>query len=403
MLTCKVWAQIGAEFMYRSILIGDAKRLRTLCKTLDTHSQLGRWTKAVYIPRSLVYFGGDAFPLNTEDCLVSLIRHFPNLHIFSAESHLDASFPVIADCLQTFCRGLQSLHWQIPYEAQPKIVLALQGLQHLVSLHIILSKPAVEDADQERTLHGTGSLFELSFPCLKELALSGSIQDFAEQFTTWDMPKLTSLALDFGTELCDFPDVTELLIAHGPQLKMLDIQSLPDMDVPGLLAICRDLTTLCFSLDWRLEGGLVQAPHENIERIGLHGVRHAFGVGYAGAIAQSNPAQSMIMRRRNDMNFAALTTVAFPKLRIVRVLDPGLLRDLNRENGPARGPCFDRWNKWWEHCTAQWIRLEDCTGNLLGTLPQSDVDDSSEISEDNEDDRTESALDFYDPDLVQSV
>ena len=72
-----------------------------------------------------------------------------------------------------------------------------------------------------------------------------------------------------------------------------------------------------------------------------------------------------------------------------------VLRDLNAADGPE-GSCFERWERWWDQCARQRIRLEDCTGNLLGTLPEDpqdeeegtdeDVDSGEEEEQDDDDD-----------------
>jgi len=89
------------------------------------------------------------------------------------------------------------------------------------------------------------------------------------------------------------------------------------------------------------------------------------------------------MQRSNDMNFSALTKRNFPKLQCVRVLSRSLLRALESNNGPSQLG-LSRWERWWDQCAQQEVRLEDCTGGLLGTLPQ------DELQSDDDDDESDS-------------
>ncbi|KAH8118392.1 hypothetical protein DFH11DRAFT_1839035 [Phellopilus nigrolimitatus] len=384
--TCKLFAQIGAEYMYRSILVSDPKRLRKLCSVFDGNTKLGWWTRAIYIYSDDRLGVRDLSVLDMDDCVVSLVRHCPNLQVFIADPQIGSgSFSAIADALRTYCStSLRSIQWKIAFASQTKVVPAILSMRNLVAFQIDLNYPAAESTG---TLPGIRQIMDVSFPCLKQLSLRGAIQDFVEQISMWTMPELSSLKLDFKACLHDFPDVIEVLAIHGPQLEVLDINSIPTLDVPSILSICPNLTTFCFSLDWQLEGNLIQNAHKKLRNIGLYGLRHAFGVGYARETAQVNPFETVIMRRRNDINFASFVKSNFPSLCLIRVLEPGLLNDLNKNNGPAEGICYDRWERWWEQCASQRIRLEDCTGNLLGTLPQKE-----EEFEDDESDATGSVV-----------
>jgi len=68
-----------------------------------------------------------------------------------------------------------------------------------------------------------------------------------------------------------------------------------------------------------------------------------------------------------------------------------MLSDLNRENGPSvENGGYDRWNKWWNRFASCGIRLEDCTGQVLGTLPDEDTDESEEeVSEEDDEEEDE--------------
>ncbi|KAJ6546203.1 hypothetical protein DFH09DRAFT_1171480 [Mycena vulgaris] len=42
---------------------------------------------------------------------------------------------------------------------------------------------------------------------------------------------------------------------------------------------------------------------------------------------------------------------------------------------------MERWERWWEVCRRAGVRLEDCTGGLLGELPQDEPESESESDE----------------------
>ena len=70
---------------------------------------------------------------------------------------------------------------------------------------------------------------------------------------------------------------------------------------------------------------------------------------------------------------------------------------LNKFVGPSgeNGRC-DRWN-WLTACLRFWIRLEDCTGQSLGTLPQDD-EYEDESTDESGDERSDDDYDGNDDD-----
>ncbi|KAG5732974.1 hypothetical protein E4T56_gene5829 [Termitomyces sp. T112] len=60
-----------------------------------------------------------------------------------------------------------------------------------------------------------------------------------------------------------------------------------------------------------------------------------------------------------------------------------------------------RYDKWWDMLTAQGIRLEDCTGALLGTLPNDEAEDVAEEEEDEDEDE-DSEGDWEEEEEVES-
>ena len=355
--------------------------MHTLCRVLDNEPHLGTYARSIYL-------GGPTMPEGESlVILVSIIRHCPNVDTMIITWSLTSTFSAaIADVLLSFTsKKIHTLCWNMSSSAQPKVIWALNALRRsLTSLCLEFESPTGEN----NPLGSAGNL-NLSLPHLRTLSLRGSFQDFLEQCTDWSLPALHHVTLDFALIRNDLPDVDEFCKQHGTNLTFLDLNCLQTLDVAAILDLCPNLTTFLFNGDWRLtttdehpmESKLTNSPHPTITTIGIHQLLYAFGVGYA---ARSDRFKIEYMQRSNDMNFAALTKRNFPKLQCVRILSRALLRDLESNNGPSQIG-HSRWEKWWDQCVQQRVRLEDCTGGLLGTLPQdepqSDDEDEDESDE----------------------
>jgi len=358
--------------------------MQPLYRVLGNEPHLGTYARNIYL-------GGPTIPeAESLEILVSIIQHCPNVDTMIIAWPLTSTFSAaIADALLSFTsKKIRTLCWNMSSSAQPKVIWALNALRKsLTSLCLEFEAPTGEN----NPLGSAGNL-NLSLPHLQTLSLRGSFQDFLEQFTDWSLPALHHVTLDFGLNRNDLPDVDEFCKQHGTSLTFLDLNCLLTLDVAAILDLCPNLTTFLFNGDWRLpttdeypmESKLTNSPHPNITTIGVHQLLYAFGVGYA---AKSDRFKIEYMQRSNDMNFAALTKRNFPKLQCVRVLSRALLRDLESNNGPSQTG-LSRWEKWWDQCAQQSVRLEDCTGGLLGTLPQDEPesgDDDEECESDEYD------------------
>ncbi|KZT75189.1 hypothetical protein DAEQUDRAFT_701424 [Daedalea quercina L-15889] len=384
MATCRTWRQLGQEFMFRFLFINDPTNLVRLRPLLDRYRTLGWWAKRLHITR--YYPGLGATIDDLERSLVAIIRRCPNLEIFVLDWPIKDSLLAVADSLCTYYpTTLRTLHLNVPSSSLAKVILMLDALPALTSLRLTFDVPTPD------SFHlGAAANLTLTLNSLEQLSLCGPFQDFFEQLMGWELPALRSLSLDFLSYREDLPDIIEFLTTHGSALTFLDINCIPVLDVPTILDLCPLLQTIAFNFDWRLDsaegepwgvGSLVNRPHAHITTIGCHWLHHAFGVGDAAKYAAVDPLVTHIIRRRNDMNFAAINKQSFPKLQRVRVLDRMLLRDLEAADGPSPD-CFERWERWWNQCASQGVRLEDCTGALLGTLPQDEPeDDESEEEE----------------------
>jgi len=342
-----------------------------------------------------------------EEPLLAILSQTPNLEIFIVDWPMSTAFGAVADTLASCCHNLRTAHWHVPSELVSKVIWALESLTNLVSVHLMFDE-AVKESDSI-TL-GSAESVKLSLPNLQQLFLKGFCQDFMEQASGWTLPMLRSFSFDFGPNRHDLPDVIGFLAQHGDTLLFLDLNCVPALDIRTILDLCPLLTTFCFNLDWKVlppattdtqdidnpnanpehdaaaPVSLTNRPHNYIQHIGLHGCMQAFGVGLAAYIS-TDPLSTHLVQRNNDINFRALSRSSFPKLERVRLLSPLLLQYLNDANGPNEGECFMRWERWWDACETEGVRLEDCSGGLLGNLPQDPVgEEGYDEGEEEEDD-----------------
>ncbi|EIW64417.1 uncharacterized protein TRAVEDRAFT_25592 [Trametes versicolor FP-101664 SS1] len=387
MSTCRTWRRLGYEFFYRFLFFSNPRNIQRVCAHMDRDKNLGWWTRRLHVTR---YFAGGGTTMETtQNSLVSIIRHCPNLQTFIVNWPLSNTLQAIGDAICTFCpRTLRVLHINIPTTSLAKLIHMLQCLPKLATAHI-----EFDGTPPEQINLGAAADLALTLPALQHLSLRGPFQDFLEEAIGWEIPLLQTLCLDFVNHRDDFPDLLEFLRMHGAQLTFLDLNIIPTLDVPTILDLCPMLITFTFNPDWRIPAweqnsfvgpSAVRRPHANITTIGLHHLLYAFGVGYAATYDKVDPFATQMIRRRNDVNFAALNRRNFPRLERVRVLNTTLLSDLEANNGPSQH-CYERWERWSRQCQKEGIRLEDCTGEPLGTLPmdsetEDDTDDETEES-----------------------
>jgi hypothetical protein len=341
--------------------------------------------------------------------LVTVIQHCPNLELFTVEWSITPSFPAIADTLVSYSsRSLRSVQWKIGVDYLAGLIWALDALPSLVSItidfenvSISLTPPdgASEMLEDTSPLLGTASHISLSLDCLEQLTLRGRSQEFVEQAIGWSLPALQSFTLDFASHRNNLPDVEEFLKHHGMQLTFLDLNTITALDLPAILVACPMLTSFSFNPDWRLPfhadvtdgrpATFLREPHPRITHLGLHQLLHAFlppsegtnDGAQAGAVPQ---VATMLLQRTNDLTFSQLTKTLFPALKVVRVLNRTLLAELERQNSPE-GEGYARWERWDVQCRTEGVRLEDCTGALLGDLPMDSDDEWEEWEEDDSD------------------
>jgi hypothetical protein len=405
MFTCKQWYRVAYHLLFRYLFLSDIMRLPPLCLVLDRYAWLGWYVKRLHLVR---YYSPRRFTVaHVENMLVTIIQHCPNLQLFTVEWSITSSFPVIADSLVSYsAKSLRSIQWKIGLDCLAGLIWALDALPSLVSLSIDFENVSIsvtppdgasEIAEDTSPLLGTASHISLSMDNLQQLTLRGHSQEFVEQAIGWSFSMLQSFTLDFAAHRNNLPDVEEFLKHHGMQLTFLDLNTIPALDLPGILASCPMLTSFSFNPDWRLpfhadaaDGGaatLLRVPHTRITHLGLHQLLHAFlpspqstnnNAHGGGALPQ---VATLLLQRTNDLTFSQLTKTLFPALKVVRVLNRTLLAGLERQNGPE-DEGYARWERWDAQCRLEGVRLEDCTGELFGDLPL-DSDDEWE-EEDSE-------------------
>jgi hypothetical protein len=383
--------------------LSTPRRLLALAEQLEAQPDLALRTRRIHL-----------FSAPTDATSAALlrrvIRQSRNLEIIIIEGALSRDiFPAVADSLR---KSLRAMRFSISTDSLSTLIWTLSSLPQLLSMNITFYRTAKQWNPNTPTAGseldaplGAASNLHLELPSLEQLEIRGPCAPFVEQASGWLMPRLQSLTVD-SSEREDLPDLVEFLSVHGDQLEFLDVEGLEPFDVPGMLAACPLLTTFVFNPDWKLTAPgadddsqsvavLTRQPHPAITHIGLRGLHDAFGVAARPAI---DVPQSMVLptaaqvhvalrRRANDANFRALTRASFPNLRVVRAVSRTLLAALERANGPGREPgCFERWESWWEQCAGVGVRLEDCTGDFLGTLPESDANTSGESDGEDDDD-----------------
>ncbi|KAG6855934.1 hypothetical protein H0H87_009310 [Tephrocybe sp. NHM501043] len=378
-------------------------------------SSLGWWTKRIHVCRHTRSTTMDGL----DEALNAIIKHCPNLEIFIVDVPMGETFGPVADTLATYAlKSLRTVHWNVSCDLLPKVIWALDSLPSIICAHIDFE--CKSDEDSESVPLGSASDLQISLPHLQQLSLRGLFWQFLEEATGWMFPSLQCFSIDSVNHRTDQPDVTAFLTAHGAELTFLDLNCIPTLDVPEILELCPKLVTFCFNADWRLQppedampstgsltsavaetaamSTLVHTPHPNIMMIGLHGLMYAFGVGYAAQYAAEEPLRGHVIGRSNDLNVAALNKTNFPQLQCVRSLSRAMLSDLNDADGPSEVVGMARYDKWWDALTAEGIRLEDCTGALLGTLPKDEDEDEEYLDADEEDEDEEDEEEYEEDD-----
>lgn len=365
--------------MFTIVCFIDVSSLRQFFATIKNEPFIAKWIRRIYIMRYLRTNEEDF--AETVTIFSSVIKYCKDLEVLFVDLPLMNAFSGMANALCMYRpRNMQTLYLHTDLCKLRDVIVVLDTFSSsLVHVHLEIRGSGIEEVKL-----GMMSEIVITFPHLRQLLLYGHISDLVEQASSWEFPSLEMLTLDSLQFNEEIPDIEELLRNYGSRLTHLDIHSTCLGTLPeSLVDFCPQLQALSFNADWRFpQNGteiarLFRVPHPNITFIGLHGLRHAFGVGWVPGIS---PQMQTISQFFNDKNMRALNKTNFPKLSRIRILDKVLLQDLEAANGPSKA-CYPRYERWWDHCIGQGIRLEDCTGSDLGTLP--DADQGEEGSEDS--------------------
>lgn len=365
----KLWNRLGTELLYKSLLLERPDQLGTLVHRLSEHRELGWWTQRItvhpYIPSSEAASSGVA------DCLQVLFHLCPNLQ----DVRLTCWFHDVhtVSICTSFVPALQHIRWTIPRSCVATFVHVLSQLRSLECLE--LSVEEQEGYRETDLLPILGSM-----PRLRQLSLQGQLAILLRGIKSWRMPRLTDLSFTF---LADAPCqklANDLVSAHIHQLTSLTLNTVSPWDVATILSKGFNLSQISFNPDWPLPR-LVDEPHPGIQAIGLHGLWYGFEVGPGEIMATRHPARAAAIRTSNDRNIRRITRQAFPNLHRVRVLDSKLLLELHRAGGPSPRQIVP-WRRWMENAMRNGYTIEDCTGNLIGSLPATRQDPYEDSYED---------------------
>lgn len=190
------------------------------------------------------------------------------------------------------------------------------------------------------------------------------------------MPNLTWLDLDnIFNETVN--DVMRLLGVCGARLLTLNLQTWfyydLNIDIGSILALCPNLTTFSFNIEWHLQGPIVTSPHQKLSYIGLHSSNTLFYVPED----EEDPAfwvfHEQADRLRPDVvdSMSMLGKSNFPNLCSIRIM-PIIFSTYCLRRGGMDALDVSKSAAWIElcqRCAAEGIRLEDVTGHDFGIPP----------------------------------
>ncbi|KAJ6496334.1 hypothetical protein C8R45DRAFT_1211936 [Mycena sanguinolenta] len=289
----------------------------------------------------------------------------PNLEIFIVDWHMTVTtFGAVADALATFAaKSLRTLHVVMHSSALLKVIWALDSLRCVSAVYVKLEEDAKE------THLGAASHIRLRLPALQHLALDGHIQDFVEQAAGWSLPALRHISINCGTRRVDLPDTLPFLATHGAALSALDLCAVPALP---LAASSRSAPRSPPSPSTPTGGS--SPPTTTTTKTPHRRSRMTASRASGCTASQAEPLAVRVVASLNDRTLDTL---------------PALLSALDKANGPTTGERMGRWERWWEACTRAGMRLEDCTGALLGELPQYEPPSESGGEGGSEDDEDE--------------
>jgi len=372
-LTCKHWSVLGAELMYRTIVVRKRSSLVALLDTLDSKSERGSWIKGLFLYHDSRFGQCDLKQDDINQLLTRLIRYCPTLRalVFDPFTELCNAFwekPELFDVIRTFTT-LRFVSWYIIFGAKFSMANAFANKPNLSSLRLQNAFDLPNDfVDSDSS--------SIHLPSLETLSISNVTKLSLTYVSSWSMPNLISLDIDFGFDEDIDEDVKLLLRVCGAKLLTLNFRAYYNhsMDVQSFLFLCPNLTALSLDINRHLQEHIVPSPHQNLSRIGFHSRDTLFSFPED----ETDPPFWRSHRREGPLRIKKLSNLSkvnFPRLSSIRIMSRLVVTHYLRR---GRMEALDvaksvAWTELYRRCAVEGIRLEDSTGREFGLPPFSGV------------------------------
>lgn len=328
--------------MLRVILLRKSKALASLYAIIQSQPSLADSVEAIYICNDFNDFES-LFSNEFEtlcDRLVPVIQCCKKLKILELDdltSNPSATRSVLS---QLHSRRLESLRLNAPSETVMDALMRHPCLRTLQIFGDDINNPS------------SGNL-----PFLQELIIKGSGPRFRiTNLSSWNIMSVTTLIIDCKSAFVGEAQLEKALSPIAAQLLYFSIEAgILDIDIYWITARCANLETLCLSYsqlnrhnrEAHLQGGTNRTIHGNLKTIGLFGL-----------FEHNTDAPELVMFSRTS----------FPRLSTIRVLHSNLMQLAYRvKRGQA--DVVRHLEEWHAHFDRIGIRLEDSSGQRVGSLP----------------------------------
>lgn len=352
-LTCKIWHDIGLEFLYRSVIVTNWQSTNLLYQAFEHHAERAKW----------------------------LFR----LKLYVYDKPEDGEFKALANVLAQRCTNLHAFTIVTLPEplfedhSNSRAFKAISSLPSLSYVSLQVDETDCTSVKMTDMLASAGKLSQLFIhgasdsifypppmsttslqpfiPALNSLDLITPSLRFLDSLSCWSMPGLRRLSIFLPYLKDPYPALKaaiERLLRDslGVQLEALQVQSFSptQTDLSTILGYCPNLTSL--------SAGFAQiTPSHASDTTPLRGCHHE-KLEYLGFTPPD--AAQIVLPFISNQNFPRLTTLrvlslTFPHWFVQRGPDAPDPKDVNT------------WSALRERYREVGIRLEDCTGNPVGT------------------------------------
>lgn len=329
--------------MLRVILLRNSKALASLYAIIQSQPSLADSVEAIYICNDFKgsqSFFSNKFETRICDPLVPVIQCCKKLKILELDDLTFNPSATKSVLSQLHSRRLESLRLNAPSDT---VMAALMRHPCLRTLQIFgddINNPS------------NGNL-----PFLQELIIKGSGPRFRiSNLSSWNIMSVTTLIIDCKRAFIGEAQLEKALNPIATQLLYFSIEAgIIDINIYWITARCTNLETICLSYsqlnrhnrEANVEGGTNRTIHGNLKTIGLFGLfeHHA-------------DAPELVMFNRTS----------FPRLSTIRVLHSNLMQLAYRvKHGQV--DVVRPLEEWHAHFDRIGIRLEDSSGQRVGSLP----------------------------------